>query len=573
MMNMNGHSRALVRTAARSTALQNVALRLALLGATACASPTNTDVSGDAGQTSTRPDARQPAEGGAVAANATPDSSGAPIGDGESEGCEPSCGPSTADFFDNDRLASVYLTVDPSETKAAGYAEDEWLLMLWERWSVCALNPQYTSVTLQYVSEDGIGDSVLQNVGLRLRGTKSRGFNDLQGLKLNYQTLLDEGDTSDRGDSETDAGADDPKRRRFADMNQLNLLSVENDKSLMLQCAAYKYVRNFGVPAPRCNHLKVFINGEYYALMQNVEKVDDGRFLRHYFGDTKGPLYECSGGCSRELPDGTIVQFPDSKATLEYAGDKFEGEYLSAYNPLRGNPQPEKELIPMLKCGDERQTPDDAEFKRCIQEWIDVDEWLRLIAAESIMPSLESFMVKRNYHLYFRPDFDATTSPHGGHFVLYSWDYDTALNKQGCSSEECDVFSATTGFDTGGSRPLLAKRLMRVFKEKTCETMYRFLDEVYTVDVIDDMAAGMEAAMAEVYDRYPDKAVYPEESSWQDAVSAMHDFVSMRSEVARQQLDAECGPGAATGPLDAGAGSDSGAPAGSITPSAAGDGG
>lgn len=549
----------------------STALALSALGLAACTSESN-ETRTDAGGASTTAPPSDTAEAGPGPTSSTAAEAGAGTtsevtdkGDGgqdnrdASVSCEPNCGPTTADFFDNTRLASVNITIDPNETKQAGYGEDEWLSLLWDRWSVCAPHPQYTRVTMNYESPDGIGDSELQNVGLRLRGTKSRGFNDLQGFKLNYQTLLDDGegesDTSDRGDSETDGGADQP-RRRFADMNQLNVLSVENDRSLMLQCVAYKYVRNFDIPAPRCNHLKMFINGEYYALMQNVEKVDDGRFLRHYFGDTHGPLYECSGGCSRELEDGTVVQFPDSKATLEYDGDAFEGSYLSAYNPLRGDPEPEQELIPMLKCGDETATPDDEEFKSCIKDWIDVDEWLRLIAAESIMPTLESFMVKRNYHLFFKPDLATDDSPHGGHFLLYSWDYDTALNKQGCSPSNCDVFSATTGFDTGGSRPLLAKRLMRVFKQETCDTMYRFLDEVYKVEVVDEMAKGIEQAMAEVYDMYPDRAVYPEENSWQDAVSAMHDFVEMRAEVARQQIDAECNPDAATqdgGSPDAGA--------------------
>jgi hypothetical protein len=58
----------------------------------------------------------------------------------------------------------------------------------------------------------------------------------------------------------------------------------------------------------------------------------------------------------------------------------------------------------MFKCGDAKTTPDDAAFKACIAEWIDVNEWLKLIAAESLMPALQSFLgAKRNSISNSRP--------------------------------------------------------------------------------------------------------------------------------------------------------------------------
>jgi hypothetical protein len=442
--------------------------------------------------------------------------------------CPPKCGPPTSVFLDNDRLAELRLTIDEQTTQAAGYFQDEWLDLLWEKWQHCGPYSNYIKTTMEYVSPDGLGDEVLENVGMRLRGSKSRGTNELQGFKLSFDTSVEE------GEADIDP-ADDEKRRRFADLNRINTLSVESDPSLMIQCLAYKFARNFGVPSPRCNHLKVYVNDEFYGLMQNVEEVDTGRFLKHYFGTTDGALYECSGGCDRVLPDGNVVTFSDSLADLRYYGDEFEEPYLSSYNPQRGQENPTDELIPMLECGDDETTPDDEQFRECISEWIDVEEWLKVLALESVMPTLESFMVARNYYLYFHPDLEA---PHGARFLLYSWDYDTAMHRQSCSPPECDPFTAVAGWYTGNQRPRLAQRLTRVFKAEYCAAMTQFLDEVYVPEVVDELAASIEQGIDVMLDQ--DDPLYDFES-WQAEVLTARDFVIARSASAREQVETGCG--------------------------------
>ncbi len=446
---------------------------------------------------------------------------------GELRPCPPKCGPPSSVFLDNERLAEVRITFDEETTSSAGYFPDEWLDLLWERWQHCGPYDNYVPVTMQYISPDGVGDVTLEDVGMRLRGSKSRGTNELQGFKLSFDDRLEEDQVDD--DTET------TKRRRFAGLNRLNTLSVEDDPSLMIQCLAYKYARNFGVPAPRCNHLLVYVNDEFYGLMQNVEEVDDGRWLDHYFGTTRGALYENSGGCDRILPNGDVVTFSDSLADLRYYGDEFAGPYLSAYNPQREQENPEEELIPMLKCGDDDATPDDDDFKACISDWIDVGEWLDLIAVESVMPTLESFMVARNFYLYYHPDLEA---PKGARFLLYSWDYDTAFHKQSCTPSDCDLFTAVTGWYTGNERPRLAQRLVRVFKDEYCDSLRRFIDDAFSPEVVDDMAAGIERGVDVMLEQ--DEPLYSSEQ-WQSEISAIRDFVSERREAARQQVDEHCG--------------------------------
>jgi spore coat protein CotH len=473
-------------------------------------------------------------------------------GSGPLVNCTTDCGPTSDDFFDNDKVAELRITIrDADLTKATADATaagkpgpyDTWLDVLWAWWQHCQ-PPEYywLPVQVEYRSADGIGNTTMQNVGMRLRGTKTRGVNVLQGFKLDVETLLPE---PPEGES----------KRKFANLSKLNELSIEGDASLMLQCAAYKIANDFDVPAPRCNHLQVYINDVFYGIMQNIEPVDTNLFLKRVFDDKDGSLYACSGGCG----------YDDSKANLEYISDSFADyqvpkkyEQLQTFTAKDGDGGqvmggPESDLIPMLKCGDVDTTPDDAQFKACIQEWIDVPEWLRLVAMESLTPTLESFLgALRNFYLYFEPDRKA---PHGGRFALYSWDYDTALVTQSCYPTSCDPFtSVTTWFGPAGTRAKLITRLTKVFRAEYCETMAKFLHDVYRPEVVDEMALVLDPVVhraAESPTQYwpvkqketcPADAAVPEGATvtdagtctyreevtpevWQSEVARIHDFI------------------------------------------------
>jgi spore coat protein CotH len=479
------------------------------------------------------------------------------------------CGPTSDDFFNNNKVAELRLTIRDevlaksiADATAAGKPGpfDTWLDVLWAWWQHCQPPDYYwLPVQMEYRSADGIGNATLQNVGMRLRGTKSRGTNVLQGFKLDVQALLPE---PDAGES----------KRKFAHLSKLNELSIEGDTSLMLQCAAYKLANEFDVPAPRCNHMQVYINDVFYGIMQNIEPVDTNLFLDRVFDDNDGSLYAASAGCG----------YDDSKADLQYISDSFaDYQVPKKYEPLQTftakdgdggqiTGGPETDLIPMLKCGDVDSTPDDATFKACIQEWVDVPEWLRLVALESLMPTLESFLgALRNYYLYFEPDKKA---PHGGRFALYSWDYDTALVTQSCYPTSCDPFSSvTTWFGPAGTRAKLITRLTKVFRAEYCETMSKFLNDVYKPEVVAQMARVLEPVVnhaAESPTQYwpvkhkeicpadaaaPDGAAitdggactYREEVTpelWQGAVTRIEDFIVSFGGRMKTSVAALCAP-------------------------------
>jgi spore coat protein CotH len=416
-------------------------------------------------------------------------------------------------LYDNNKLATIRITFAAADTGT--YTPAQWLDLLWSKWNHCAPfeKSDFVRVTFQYESPDGVGNATLTDVGIRIRGTMRRDYNQLAGFKLDFERWRS-----------TATGA---ARRRFGDVNRLNTLSIEADPSHMIQCLAYKMMRDFGQPAPYCNHLKVYVNGTYYGLMESVEEPDNGRFMDHHFGSNAGEVYEASpsqGDCSG------ANQFKDSQAKLLYSGDSFSS-YTSQYLISRGTvADAEAHLIPMLKCGDATQTASDATFKTCIAEWLDVPEWLREIAAEALMPTVESFFVQRNYILYFVPD---AAAPHGGRFKIASWDLDNSFQRATCYPSSCDPFTSTASYyGPGGTRTKLSNRLTTVFKTEYCQAMRDFLNNVYKPAAVDAMSTVIEPGMQS-------EPVTPL-ATWQQNVMTMRSYITSHQASALTQVNTAC---------------------------------
>lgn len=411
--------------------------------------------------------------------------------------CESSdCGPSYENFFDESNVADLHIRFDPATLAEHKTAAEDWATLMWSKWYHCGPYTNYLPVTVTYDPGQGITPTSLEKVGIRFRGGKGKG-DKRPGFKLAFHKLLDK-------------PAEGQKKRRFADLNRLNLLSLERDESVMVQCMGYKLMREFGLPAPMCNHLRVYVNGEYYGLMENVEEPDDGRFLTRHFGQNKGALFEASHGCG----------FRDHLADLEYKGPKFKDGYHKAYDLVRGDPtQDQPKLMDMIHCADDTTTPDDEAFRACIKNWIDVPVWLKTIAAESITPMLESFTgARRNYYLYFVKDPQAE---HGGRFQIYSWDYDHTLHRVKCSPENCDLLTAIPSWwAPNGQRSRLTTRLTSVFRDEYCQYLAEFRDHVYLESQIDEMADAIRPAMKK------DPDIGAEE--WADEVLEMRNHLRSR---------------------------------------------
>lgn len=79
----------------------------------------------------------------------------------------------------------------------------------------------------------------------------------------------------------------------FYGLKNLTLNNMASDPSQMHERLAYQVAREAGLVAPRCNHVALTINGQFYGLYANVETIKP-RMLKASFEDNDGPLFEAS---------------------------------------------------------------------------------------------------------------------------------------------------------------------------------------------------------------------------------------------------------------------------------------
>ena len=108
-------------------------------------------------------------------------------------------------------------------------------------------------------------------VGFRLRGNTSRSSGK-KSFKISFNSFT--------------PGA------RSQGVKDLNLNGEHNDPSIMRARIAWELAQDLGIPAPRVNHVRLFINGQPFGLYANVEHLNDD-YVEHRFARDAGNLYKC----------------------------------------------------------------------------------------------------------------------------------------------------------------------------------------------------------------------------------------------------------------------------------------
>lgn len=123
-----------------------------------------------------------------------------------------------------------------------------------------------------FVFDNGSVRDSIQNVGFRLRGNTSRASKK-KSFKVSFNTFTSGG--------------------KYYGVEKMNLNGEHNDPSIMRSKIMWDILRDWGIPAPRANHVQVYINKSYYGLYLNVEHIDE-EFVESRFGNKDGNLYKCT---------------------------------------------------------------------------------------------------------------------------------------------------------------------------------------------------------------------------------------------------------------------------------------
>jgi spore coat protein H len=193
----------------------------------------------------------------------------------------------------------------------------------------------------------------------------------------------------------------------FHGLKTLNLHCGVTDPGKCRETLTYQIYRNAGVPAPKTTLALVTLSvtgGKYdkerlglYTLVQNIDKA----FLKEHF-----------------KADGGLLLKPERmQQGVDYLGDDWS-RYPANYQPKRDATAAEQQrLIGFAKL---LHRADDKAFAKEVGDYLDVDAFLRFMAATAVVANMDSFFtIGHNYYLYLHPD------THKFHFL--PWDVDRAL--------------------------------------------------------------------------------------------------------------------------------------------------
>ncbi len=208
----------------------------------------------------------------------------------------------------------------------------------------------------------------LQDVGIRFRGNTSR-----EKIKKSFKISFN---TYEQG-------------RKFQNVEKLNINAEVNDPSMVRSYSGWELYHYMGVPAPRSNHVKLFINEEYYGLYQNAEHIDD-EFVESWFGNQTGNLYKCRYPANLDF----ISSNPDDYKQAPWGERTYElktNEELDDYADLA-------EFITELN------QMSNAEFDCKFNQFFDVNSYLKLAVVDILLGNWDGYIYNQNnYYLYHNP--------------------------------------------------------------------------------------------------------------------------------------------------------------------------
>lgn len=122
-----------------------------------------------------------------------------------------------------------------------------------------------------FIFNNGTVLDTIEPVGFRLRGNTSR-YSKKKSFKVSFNSFT--------------------KGGKYYGVEKLNLNGEHNDPSVIRSKVGWDILRKWDIPAPRANHVEVYINGDYYGLYISVEHIDE-EFVKSRFTYNDGNLYKC----------------------------------------------------------------------------------------------------------------------------------------------------------------------------------------------------------------------------------------------------------------------------------------
>ena len=200
------------------------------------------------------------------------------------------------------------------------------------------------------------GDTEFKNVGIHVKGAQGswQGIDDKPGLTLNMDKFADD--------------------QKFRGLDKFHLANSIQDPSFISEMFCGELFRAAGVPAARCGHAVVTLNGRPRGLYYLKEGYD-ADFVDRNFGHKIGNFYD--GGFLQEI-DGKLQVVMSKEDVKDYA-----------------------DLQALLAAS---RIPDAAERFKKMDQLLEMDRFITYVALSMILCDWDGYPSKcNNYRVYHNP--------------------------------------------------------------------------------------------------------------------------------------------------------------------------
>lgn len=305
-----------------------------------------------------------------------------------------------------------------------------------------------------------VDGTTYKDVGVRFKGnaTYASSANSLKRpLRIDFNRFVDD--------------------QQFHGLKQVSLTNNVMDPTRLRECLAYTVFREAGVPASRTAFVRMYVtvpgayDNEFAGLYTLVEVVDKS-FLKDHFQSSKGLLLK-----------------PEAVRALEYLGDEWN-EYEKRYQPkTTASDKAKSRLIEFVKLV---QKADDDQFRQEIASYLDIDQFLRFLAANVVLSNQDSFLgMIHNYYIYLDP---ATAK-----FVFIPWDLDLSFGVFGMRGPQNQLVDLSISHPHTGQNRLIERLLaIREYDEAYRSHLKHLIANYFSVERLGKDIATAEAALKEI---------------------------------------------------------------------------
>jgi len=326
--------------------------------------------------------------------------------------------PEDGPVYTADEIPEVHIAIDPDSLNIL-YLEENWYS-----------DHEYPA-TFVFESDNQVDE--VSPVGFRFRGNTARDKMK-KSFKVSFNTFTEGGN--------------------YLGLEKLNLNAEVNDPAMLRSRLCWDLYRRHGVPAPRSNHVEVYINDEYYGLYLNTEHIDE-EFCELRFGSKGGNLYKCRYPANLDY----ISNNPDDYKMAPWGDRTYElktNREADDYSDLA-------EFIGFLNLASNE------ELECRLSEYFNVYAYLKVAAIDVLTGNWDGYIYNQNnYYLYHNPTTDQFE------YIPYDTDNTWGIDWLDRDWSDRNLYNWS---QTGAQRPLF-NRLMDI-------SYYRDIFTWYVEDILE----------------------------------------------------------------------------------------